>query len=98
MLGNQKIITGHKFTIAPMDIELLSACKPVYKVFPGWKKDITKLREQGELPVELKNILDFIEKETGASVRILSVGAEAAETIICEQVASEVLEPVELTF
>ncbi len=96
LFGGQKIVAGHKFTVAPMDIEILSACKPVYAVFPGWKRDITKMREQGELPVELTNILDFIEKETGAHVKILSVGAGADETIIYEEVKESVSAPLML--
>ena len=57
-------------------------CKPVYKVFKGWKKKIRDMRNFSELPEELKTIIAFIENETKAKVRIISVGPDRDETIV----------------
>lgn len=59
---------------------------PVYKEFPGWRKDITGCREFDELPRELKEYIEFIEKETGVPVDIVSVGPDRDNTIIRNEV------------
>ena len=56
--------------------------KPVYTDFPGWKEDITKVRRYEDFPVAFKNYVDFIEKETGCPVKIISVGPDRSEIVI----------------
>lgn len=63
------------------DSYILKRCKPLYKEFPGWKQDITKAETMDDLPKELKDIVSYIEKETGARVAIISVGPERNQTI-----------------
>ncbi|MCH5214561.1 MAG: adenylosuccinate synthase [Muribaculaceae bacterium] len=58
------------------------AITPVYKDFPGWKKDITGCRTFDQLPEELKNYIRFIEDETQVPVGIISVGPDRDNTII----------------
>jgi adenylosuccinate synthase len=38
-------------------------CNPVYKEFKGWKADLTGMTTYDELPIELKEYIEFIEKE-----------------------------------
>jgi adenylosuccinate synthase len=61
--------------------EILYHCKPIYKEFPGWDGDITKIRSTTELPDEIKDILIFIQEFTGGRIVILSVGPSSEETI-----------------
>ena len=56
--------------------------KPVYTDFPGWKEDITKVRRYEDFPVAFKNYVDFIERETGCPVKIISVGPDRSEIVI----------------
>lgn len=56
-------------------------CKPVYKIFKGWKKDISNIRRFADLPKETKAYITFIEKELHVPITILSVGAERKDTI-----------------
>lgn len=56
--------------------------EPVYKTFKGWKQDIGKIRNFEDLPDELKTYIAFIEKETGVSFGIISVGPDRSETIV----------------
>jgi len=56
--------------------------KPIYKEFKGWKADITKVTTFNDLPLELKQYIEFVERETGIPVSIVSVGPDRAETII----------------
>jgi len=55
--------------------------EPVYTDMPGWDEDITGIREFNKLPVPLKSYIDFIEKQTGVPVTMVSVGPDREETI-----------------
>lgn len=55
--------------------------QPVYKDFNGWENDISKCKSYNELPIELKVYIEFIEKETGVPVSLVSVGPDREETI-----------------
>ena len=58
-----------------------SIVEPVYIELKGWKEDITSYREFSELPSALKKFIDFIEKETGVPITMVSVGPDRKETI-----------------
>lgn len=58
-----------------------SPVEPVYTTLPGWKADITDIREFAKLPENLKNYIKFIEGETGVPVTMVSVGPDREETI-----------------
>lgn len=53
---------------------ILKDCKPVYKVFPGWKCDIRGIRNYDELPEKCRDYIEFIEKEIGFPITIVSNG------------------------
>jgi adenylosuccinate synthase len=55
---------------------------PLYKEFRGWKKDLTLIRREEDLPDEFVSYVRFIEKETGVPVKILSLGPDREQTII----------------
>ena len=54
----------------------------IYKEFKGWNCDICNVRNYDEFPAEFKEYVEFIEKETGVPVKIISVGPDRAETIV----------------
>ncbi|MFA6770335.1 MAG: adenylosuccinate synthetase, partial [Bacteroidales bacterium] len=56
--------------------------EPIYKEFKGWKRDLTKVTKEEELPFELMNYVRFIEKETGVPISIISLGPDREQTII----------------
>jgi adenylosuccinate synthase len=58
-----------------------SIIEPVYKELEGWKDDITGYSEFSELPSTLKKYIEFIEKQTGVPITMVSVGADREETI-----------------
>ncbi|MDR2979092.1 MAG: adenylosuccinate synthase [Bacteroidales bacterium] len=58
-----------------------ASIKPVYQSFKGWKEDITMIKEYGKLPLELRNYIDFIEKETQVKISIVSVGPDRNASI-----------------
>ncbi|MDD3035120.1 MAG: adenylosuccinate synthase [Bacteroidales bacterium] len=57
---------------------------PVYKEFKGWKRDLTKVTTEEDLPFEFMNYVRFIEKEIGIPIKIISLGPDRDQTIIRE--------------
>jgi len=58
-----------------------SQIEPVYHEFEGWEEVLTGYREFEELPSALKKYIEFIEKQTGIPVTMVSVGPDRTETI-----------------
>ncbi len=75
-LGDGSITEEMPFQL--MDEEIT----PVYKILKGWNTDVRNLNEYDSLPVELKDYISFIEKETGVPVTIVSVGPDRKETVL----------------
>ncbi len=55
--------------------------EPVYKIFQGWKEDISNYTEFKSLPDELKNYIHFIEKEVKVPITMISVGPDRNQII-----------------
>lgn len=58
-----------------------SSIEPVYTEMEGWSDDIMDKRDFNDLPSALKKYIEFIEKETGVPVTMVSVGPDREETI-----------------
>jgi adenylosuccinate synthase len=54
---------------------------PIYTEFKGWKQDLTGLTTFESLPKELKDYIEFIEKEVEVPIKIVSVGPDRKQTI-----------------
>ncbi len=64
----------------PFDVD--AKIEPVYRKMKGWASDITCTSSFDSLPVELKEYVAFIEKETGVPFHIISVSPDREKTII----------------
>ena len=53
---------------------LLEKAVPFYKTLPGWKCDIRGIRTYEELPENCKNYIEFVEKEIGYPITMVSNG------------------------
>jgi adenylosuccinate synthase len=51
-----------------------SKIDPQYQQFKGWNKDITAIKDEAELPKEMKEYVQFINKNLGAPIRYISNG------------------------
>ena len=60
---------------------LLSKAKPVYVTLPGWKCDIRGIKKYEDLPENCRNYIEFIEKEIGYPISIVSNGPERHDII-----------------
>lgn len=53
---------------------ILEKCKPVWQVLPGWKCDIRGITRYEDLPGACRNYVEFIEKQLGVPVTMVSNG------------------------
>jgi adenylosuccinate synthase len=60
----------------PADIRKFSALKPKYKMFAGWKENISGVRKAADLPAMARSYLRFIEDFVEVPIGIISVGPE----------------------
>lgn len=60
---------------------LLEKAKPVYEVLPGWKSDVRGITKYEDLPENARNYVEFIEKELGFPITIVSNGPKRNEII-----------------
>ncbi len=64
----------------PTTVKLQKA-KPVYVKLPGWKCEIRGIRKYEELPENCRNYIEFIEKEIGTPIKMVSNGPGRDEII-----------------
>ncbi len=69
------------------DTETLARMQPVYRSFPGWRRDTSGARRLEELPAAARAYLEFIERSVGAPVGFISVGTAREQTIRCDSPA-----------
>ncbi len=60
---------------------ILEECRPVYETLPGWSEDISKCTTFDSLPEAARSYIYYIEKHTGASVKLIAVGPDRNQTI-----------------
>lgn len=53
---------------------VLERCKPVLKVLPGWKQDIRGIGRYEDLPQACRDYVEFIEKQIGVPITMVSNG------------------------
>jgi len=73
---NGKIINHLPYTIEEENVT------PVYTTFKGWQADLTGMTSYDSLPKELKDYIEFIEKEIEVPIKIVSVGPDRKQTIL----------------
>ena len=59
----------------------LKKAKPVYEKLPGWKEDIRGITEYDKLPENCRKYIEFIEKELGVPITMVSNGPGRHEII-----------------
>lgn len=74
-------INGKKIHSYPTDLARMETVTPIYETLPGWKKDISEIRNYDDLPRETKDYLSFISEQSGFEISIISVGPRRSETI-----------------
>jgi len=68
----------------PSDPEIVAKLKPIYTTFDGW--DFTKDDIRNDIPKNMKKYISFIERNTGAKVTIISLGASREDTKVLKAI------------
>ena len=62
-------------------LEKLTECKPRYVHLPGWKQNISNIRNYEDLPEQAKQYIEFIESFLDVPIKMISVGPERSQGI-----------------
>ena len=77
---------GQLIDTLPSSDRVLRECKPVYEYLDGWDEDISDIKSYDKLPENVRKYVEFIEKETGTPVVMVSTGPDKNQTIIREEI------------
>jgi adenylosuccinate synthase len=61
----------------------------VYQKLKGWQTSTQGITKFEQLPAQARNYLEFVEKETGAKVGIVSTGPDRDQTIFVDEFVNE---------
>jgi len=80
------VCTGYRlgdeqFDQVPLDLADLARVKPEYRTLPGWRTRTTGTTVFDHLPAQARNYLNFIARDLGVTIAIVSTGARRDETI-----------------
>jgi adenylosuccinate synthase len=53
---------------------LKSKIEPIYTALPGWKTDITAVKNYADAPAKMKEYIDYIRKYLGVEISYVSNG------------------------
>jgi adenylosuccinate synthase len=72
-------VNGAETETLPYDLNDIA--EPVYQEMKGWNRELSKVTSEQEIPDELVHYIEFIEKETGVPVTIVSLGPDRKQII-----------------
>lgn len=72
------LVNGKPTDNLPFD---LHDAQPVYKKIPGWKVDLTQIKDMNRMPAALLAYIDWLEKELEVQIKIVSVGPDRNQTL-----------------
>ncbi len=76
-----KLTNGNVTDRMPFDIND-QELTPIYKAFPGWKKELEASQGYAGLPSQLVDYIQFIESEVMVPVNMVSIGPDREHTIL----------------
>lgn len=81
-----KVCVGYKYNgkllpYMPTSANVLEGVEPVYKIFKGWRRDISECQIIEDLPKEARVLVKFIEEYTNAPIAIISHGPERNQNV-----------------
>ena len=72
------IVNNNKIDYLPFEDN--NQLTPVFKEMKGWEKDITRINNLDEAPIELHNYIKYLETELNTPINIISVGPDRKQT------------------
>jgi adenylosuccinate synthase len=81
-----------RVTDLPIDLLLEPGqAEPVYQTLPGWSESLSGARKLEDLPATARRYVDFIEREVGVPLYLVSVGPSRAATVVLRSPYAEKL-------
>jgi len=77
-------LNGKKIDYLPAGSDNQLKVKPIYKIFPGWKKETKGVRNVENLPDQAKKYIYALEDFIGAKISSISTSPEREDTILIE--------------
>jgi adenylosuccinate synthase len=74
-------INGRKTGEIPAQISGYEKIECIYESLPGWKKTTSGISEYEKLPQKAKDYLEFIAKQTGTKIGVVSTGPDREQTM-----------------
>ncbi len=65
----------------PAQQSVLYHCEPEYEEMAGWRRDITTVRDYGDLPKEARAYIEYVQEAAEAPIGWVSVGPERSQLI-----------------
>jgi adenylosuccinate synthase len=75
-------INGKRMESFRADMDGLVDAEPIYETLPGWRADISGIRQFAELPAEAQKYVKHIEQLCGVPISMVSVGPERSATLL----------------
>ena len=81
------VCTGYKVDgkvtdVIPADVRGFKAIEPVYTTLPGWSESTEGVTEYDKLPKKAQEYLEFIARESGARIGMISTGPDRVQTMV----------------
>ncbi len=74
-------INGQRTTQFPSHVDDVRIAKPIYETLPGWRQEITHVREIDDLPPNAKAYLRRIGELIERPIEVVSVGPDREQTM-----------------
>jgi adenylosuccinate synthase len=74
-------LDGRRSSVWPAHLAQFDRMKAHFGTFPGWTEDITRVRRFEDLPRAARAYVEWLEKELGVPIVMLSVGPERDQVI-----------------
>jgi len=86
-LDEIKVCTGYKLDgkvceSLPAVSQDLRRIEPIYATMPGWKSSTVGTTEMSALPANARRYVEFLSKQIGVEIGLVSTGPERSQTII----------------
>lgn len=78
------LVNGQPVLLPPSSADDYDEVVPYYETLPGWQCSTVGVKCWEDLPMAAQHYIQFLEKEMGVKVAILSTGADRSETLILE--------------
>ncbi|MDP9159024.1 MAG: adenylosuccinate synthase [Acidobacteriota bacterium] len=82
-------IDGKTTTEIPAHASGYDRIECVYKTLPGWRTSTEGITELAKLPKQAREYLDFVEKESGAGIGVVSTGPGREQTMFVDDFSAE---------